>query len=43
MGGVGVFDKEYFRTLRAITYKKILNKSIAILVACLHPTNADLQ
>ena len=35
-GGVGVFDKEYFRTLRAITYKKILNKSIAILVACLH-------
>ena len=26
----------HFRTLRAITYKKILNKSNAILAACLH-------
>ena len=29
-------DNEHFRTLRAITYKKILNKSNAILAACLH-------
>ena len=29
-------DNGYFRTLRAITYKKILNKSNAILTACLH-------
>ena len=29
-------DNGYFRTLRAITYKKILNKSNAILAACLH-------
>ena len=28
-------DNEHFRTLRAITYKKILNKSNAILAACL--------
>ena len=26
----------HFRTLRAITYRKILNKSDAILAACLH-------
>ena len=30
-------DNRHFRTLRAITYKKILNKSNAILAACLHP------
>ena len=29
-------DSGHFRTLRAITYKKILNKSNAILAACLH-------
>ena len=29
-------DNGHFRTLRAITYKKILNKSNAILAACLH-------
>ena len=29
-------DTGHFRTLRAITYKKILNKSNAILAACLH-------
>ena len=29
-------DNRHFRTLRAITYKKILNKSNAILAACLH-------
>ena len=29
-------DNGHFRTLQAITYKKILNKSNAILVACLH-------
>ena len=29
-------DNGHFRTLRAITYKKILNKSYAILAACLH-------
>ena len=29
-------DIGHFRTLRAITYKKILNKSNAILAACLH-------
>ena len=29
-------DNGHFRTLRTITYKKILNKSNAILAACLH-------
>ena len=29
-------DNGHFRTLQAITYKKILNKSNAILAACLH-------
>ena len=29
-------DNGHFRTLRAITYKNILNKSNAILAACLH-------
>ena len=29
-------ENGHFRTLRAITYKKILNKSNAILAACLH-------
>ena len=29
-------DNGHFRTLRAITYKEILNKSNAILAACLH-------
>ena len=29
-------DNGHFRTLRAITYKMILNKSNAILAACLH-------
>ena len=29
-------DNGHFRTLRAITYKKILNKSNAVLAACLH-------
>ena len=29
-------DNGHFRTLRAITYKKMLNKSNAILAACLH-------
>ena len=29
-------DNGHFQTLRAITYKKILNKSNAILAACLH-------
>ena len=29
-------DNGHFRTLRAITYKKILNKLNAILAACLH-------
>ena len=29
-------DNGHFGTLRAITYKKILNKSNAILAACLH-------
>ena len=29
-------DNGHFRTLRAITYKKILNKSNAMLAACLH-------
>ena len=29
-------DNGHFRTLRAITYKKILNKSNAILATCLH-------
>ena len=29
-------DNGHFWTLRAITYKKILNKSNAILAACLH-------
>ena len=29
-------DNGHFRTLRAITYKKILNKSNVILAACLH-------
>ena len=29
-------DNGHFRTLRAITYKKILNKSNAILAECLH-------
>ena len=29
-------DNGHFRTLRAITYKKILNKSNAMLIACLH-------
>ena len=29
-------DIGHFRTLRANTYKKILNKSNAILAACLH-------
>ena len=29
-------DNRHFRTLQAITYKKILNKSNAILAACLH-------
>ena len=29
-------DNRHFRTLRAITYKEILNKSNAILAACLH-------
>ena len=29
-------DNGHFRTLRAITYKKRLNKSNAILAACLH-------
>ena len=29
-------DNGHFRTLRAITYKKISNKSNAILAACLH-------
>ena len=29
-------DNGHFRTLRAITYKKIFNKSNAILAACLH-------
>ena len=29
-------DNGHFRTLRGITYKKILNKSNAILAACLH-------
>ena len=29
-------DNGHFRTLRAITYKKILNRSNAILAACLH-------
>ena len=29
-------DNGHFRTLRAITYKKILNKSNAISAACLH-------
>ena len=29
-------DNGHFRTLRVITYKKILNKSNAILAACLH-------
>ena len=29
-------DSGHFRTLRAITYKKILNKSNAIWAACLH-------
>ena len=29
-------DNGHFRTLRAITYKKILNKSNARLAACLH-------
>ena len=29
-------DNGHFRTLRSIIYKKILNKSNAILAACLH-------
>ena len=29
-------DNGHFRTLRTITYKKILNQSNAILAACLH-------
>ena len=29
-------DNGHFRTLRGITYKKILNKSNAILAVCLH-------
>ena len=29
-------DNGHFRTLRAITYKKIFNKSNAVLAACLH-------
>ena len=29
-------DNGHFRTLRAITYEEILNKSNAILAACLH-------
>ena len=29
-------DNGHFQTLRAITYKEILNKSNAILAACLH-------
>ena len=29
-------DNGHFQTLRAITYQKILNKSNAILAACLH-------
>ena len=34
-------DNGHFRTLRAITYKEILNKSNAILAACMQETFHD--
>ena len=34
-------DNGHFRTLRAIIYKEILNKSNAILAACMHETFHD--